>query len=574
MSHKQELWDAAREWLEQDDDEETRAELRDILKRADVEALNERFGGRLQFGTAGLRGILGAGPNRMNRVMVRRVTAGLAEYLKSALPNARERGVVLGHDARRKADVFVADAASVLLGAGFKVHLLPALVPTPLTSFATTRLGAAAGVMVTASHNPPEYNGYKVFWETGGQIIPPHDAGISAAIDLVGRTDLLPMVTLEEARAQDRLLDVGSDLFEAYLKGISKLGAHPSALPALKLAYTPLHGVGLDLTRRALAKAGLEHFRVVPDQAEPDGSFPTVRFPNPEEKGAMDAVIELARDSGSDLAIATDPDADRLAVAAPEVADGDFEILGGDEVGALLAHYLLTEGHGGPERLVATTIVSSRMLAAIAEYHGISYLDTLTGLKWIADAALRHKQEHGSRLVLGYENALGYTIGELVRDKDGVSATLVFAEMAAWLKTQGRTVLDYLEEANRLYGLYLTRTTSLVFDAGEAGKIASIMDRVRKEPPAHLGDMEVTESIDMSRGDRGLPPENLFVHHLEGGTRVLIRPSGTEPKLKSYYEVKEVVQKGEPVSTARARARAALDSLEKTHQAWLRAAAF
>jgi phosphomannomutase len=560
----------AQGWRDEDPDAETRAELETLITSGSEADLADHFGSRLQFGTAGLRGILGPGPNRMNRVMVRRATAGLGAYLKQQVANAAERGVVVGYDGRKNSRVFAEDTARVLLGAGLKVHLFPFLVPTPLTAFAVTHLNAAGGVMVTASHNPPEYNGYKVYWETGGQIVPPHDSGISSCIDAIGRTDALPLPDLDEARATGDLVDLDEDLVEHYLEGVAALSVHPEAPKGagLVLAYTPLHGVGAVFTEQALARAGFDAVHVVAEQREPDGGFPTVRFPNPEEPGAMDAVLALAAKVGADLALAADPDADRLAVALPD-AGGNWKMLTGDQVGILLAHYLLTEGGGGPERAVANSIVSSRMLASVARSHGITHLETLTGFKWIAHTAITHKAETGSRLVMGYEEALGYSVGELVRDKDGVSAVAIFAEMAAWLKQNGRTVFGLLEEAYRRYGLYVTRQVSLTFKATEMARIVALMEKTRAAPPEHIGDWKVVEVVDLARGGSDLPPTDLVLFRLEGDGRVLVRPSGTEPKLKSYYEVKEDVGADETLADARGRAESALEKLVTAHQALL-----
>ncbi|RMH43147.1 MAG: phospho-sugar mutase [Deltaproteobacteria bacterium] len=552
--------DRARAWLAQDPDPETRAEIEALLA-AGGDALEARFAGRLSFGTAGIRGVLGAGPMRMNRVLIRQVTAGLADYLAATVPGARERGVVVGRDARRKSDVFAEDTARVLRGKGFRVWLAPGPVPTPLVAFAVRHLGAAAGVVVTASHNPPAYNGYKVYWENAAQIVPPHDEGISAAIDAVATTADLALPPLDAE-------PLGAEVEEAYLAGVRALAIAPDAAARapLAIAYTPLHGVGARFVEAALARAGFTDVRVEPSQREPDGTFPTVEFPNPEEPGAMDRVLALARDTGADLVLANDPDADRLAVAVP---DGDgYRMLTGDQVGVLLADYLLA-GTDGDDRLVATTIVSSQLLGDMARAAGVAFCETLTGFKWIANAAL----QHGGRFVFGYEEALGYCVGELVRDKDGISAAALVAELAAVAKAEGQSLDDRLDAIYRRYGLYLTEQVSIV-RAGDRGidEIRAAMDAFRAAPPERIGDWAVERCVDVARGDGGLPPSDVLIYYIEGGRRVIMRPSGTEPKLKSYYEVREAVAEGEPMAAARRRAQAALAALRDAHQARLRAA--
>jgi phosphomannomutase len=555
------LLENAKRWLAEDPDPDTRAELTALIDAGGAE-LAARFAGRLEFGTAGIRGVLGAGPMRMNRVVVRRVSAGLADYLADTVADAHRRGIAIGYDARRMSDVFARDAARVFLGKGFRVYLGAGYLPTPITAFAVRDRDAAAGVMVTASHNPPEYNGYKVYWENGAQIIPPHDAGISAAIDRVGPTDALELPELDAE-------ELGDDLVRRYLDGVRAQAVHPDAAAGapVTIAYTPLHGVGARFVEAALADAGFESVHTEASQRAPDSAFPTVTFPNPEEKGAMDRVIALARELRADVVLANDPDVDRLAVAVPDPdRDHDgYRMLTGDQVGVLLADYLLTEGEPG---LVATTIVSSQLLGQMAKQLGVPYRETLTGFKWIANAAL----DSGGPFAMGYEEALGYSVGELVRDKDGISAAATFAELVAWAKARGETIDHRLDSIYRRFGLYLTEQVSLA-RPGAAGvaEIAALMERFRADPPARIGDWAVIEHSDIARGDRGLPPSNVLMFHLDGDRRVIMRPSGTEPKLKSYYEVREPVADGEPVAAALRRARASLTALRDAHQAMLTA---
>jgi phosphomannomutase len=404
-----------------------------------------------------------------------------------------------------------------------------------------------------------------VYWENGAQIIPPHDVGISAAIDRVGRVDELSMPELAAE-------PLGEDVVRRYLDGVRAMAAHPdaSAKAGITIAYTPLHGVGAVFAERALAEAGFDAVHTEPSQREPDGDFPTVRFPNPEEDGAMDAVLALADEVHADVVFANDPDADRLAVALPD-EDGDarYSLLSGDQIGALLADYLLTEGGDG-DRMVATTIVSSQLLGKMAADRGVDYRETLTGFKWIANAAIDYAAENAGRFVVGYEEALGYSVGELVRDKDGVSAIVTFAEMVSFDRSQGRTVRQRLDAIYRRFGLYLTEQHSLVLPGADGlARIKSTMDKFRAAPPERIGDHAVLRRYDISQGDLGLPKSNVLVFHLDGNRRVIMRPSGTEPKLKSYYEVCEPVRDGEPMAAAVERAEFDLEALRAAHQALL-----
>jgi phosphomannomutase len=583
MSLNPPLREHARAWLAQDPDPVTAAELTALLDAADhgdaaaARDLHERFTGQLEFGTAGLRGVLGAGPQRMNRVLVRKVTAGLAAYLIAQVPDARRRGVVVGHDARRNSRIFAEDTAAVLAGAGVRAYLAHRPWPTPTTAWAVTDRGAAAGVMVTASHNPPAYNGYKVYWGNGAQIIPPHDLGIAAAIDraeLSGRTDGQPLPTLAAARAAGLVVDLDEALHDRYLAAVATLRLRPDLDEArgreLVIAYTPLHGVGAASFEPALARCGFTAVHSEPSQRAPDGDFPTVAFPNPEEVGAMDAVLALAARVGADLVLANDPDADRLCVAVPRPApEAGYQVLTGDQTGALLADYLLA---GGPadRRMVATTIVSSQLLGFLAAAAAADYRETLTGFKWIGNAALDYERDHGGRFVMGYEEALGYSVGPLVRDKDGISAALLLAELALADRAAGRTVLAHLDDIYRRVGLFVTAQVSLVRPGADGlAEIRAAMARCRAAPPTALAGHPVEAVVDLARGEGGLPPSDVLVFRLAGGRRVIMRPSGTEPKLKSYYEVRVVIGDGEPLADARARGAAELAALRDAHQARL-----
>lgn len=571
--------DRARAWAARDPDPETQAELAALIARAErgdaaaTADLDERMGGRLEFGTAGIRGVLAAGPQRMNQLQVREVTAGLAAYLLSEVPDARTRGVVVGHDARHKSRLFAEETAAVLAAAGIAVWLADDHWPTPVTAYAVRALGAAGGVMVTASHNPPEYNGYKVYWGNGAQIIPPIDGGIARAIEAAAAQPIA-VTDLAAARAAGLVRAIGADLERDYVAAVLALQVEPTIdRAALPIAYTPLHGVGAALVERVLAAAGFDRVTTEPGQRTPDGAFPTVAFPNPEEKGAMDRVLALAAREGAALVLANDPDADRLAVAIPDAAAASgYRMLTGDQVGVLLADYLLAHAGAG-RRLVACSLVSSQMLGFLAAAYGAENKETLTGFKWIANEAMAWTAATGGRFVLGYEEALGYSVGELVADKDGVSAALLFAELAAWNRARGRSIAAHLDELYRRVGLFVTEQVSITLPGADG--VATIkrgMATVRATPPAALGAIGVERVRDLARGDDGLPPSDVLIFALAGGRRVIMRPSGTEPKLKSYYEVRVAVGADEPLAAARARGQAELAALRDAHQAVLRAA--
>ncbi|MDZ7675084.1 MAG: phospho-sugar mutase [Acidimicrobiales bacterium] len=531
-------------WQAQDPDPVTVAEADSLLAAGDEIALRDRFDHRLRFGTAGLRGALGAGPNRMNRVVVRRAAAGLAAWLDAS---GRSGPVVVGRDARHGSEVFAVDSARVLAGAGRRVFVVPDPCPTSLVAYAARALEAPAAVMVTASHNPPGDNGYKVFADGAAQIAPPLDDEIAAAIDDAGPADRLPLAA-PDAPAIEAL---PASVEDRYLTGIAALRCAPDA-PPVRVAYTPLHGVGTAFLRRAFATSGLGEPDVVAQQAEPDPDFPTVPFPNPEEPGAMDLVLGLAAELGADLALANDPDADRLAVAVP--SDGGWRVLTGDEVGVLLADHLLSHG-SGPDRLVATTVVSSSMLSSIAAAHGVHFVETLTGFKWLVRAAMARPE---LTYVLGYEEALGYGVGDLVRDKDGISAAVIVTELVAELAARGSSVPQRLDELAREFGVHHTMQWSKRFEGpGGAEVMASRVDALRVSPPSMLGDRTVERVEDLARGER-LPPTDALVLHVRGA-RATVRPSGTEPKLKVYLEIIEFVS-GE-AADARVRAAALGDAV-------------
>ena len=540
MSLPDALRRAAQDWIDDDPDPTTRTELRRLLESAETDdaaraELADRFAGRLEFGTAGLRGELAAGPNRMNRSVVIAAAAGLAAYLRGS---GAEGTVAVGYDARHGSERFAQDTAEVLRGAGLDATLLPRPLPTPVLAFAIRRLGCAAGVMVTASHNPPRDNGYKVYLGDGSQIVPPADQEISGHIDAVG-----PVAGIPRKGGWARL---GDDVVDEYVEAVA--GLVPSDSPReLSTVYTPLHGVGDDVWRRVLERAGFAPSAVVPEQQAPDPDFPTVAFPNPEEPGAIDRAVALASSTGADLVVANDPDADRCAVAVP---DGDgWRMLRGDELGVLLGDFLLRRGVTG---VYATSIVSSSLLARMAGEHAVPFTETLTGFKWIGRVP---------GLAFGYEEALGYCVApELVRDKDGVSAGLRVVELAAELRAVGSSLIDRLDEIAARYGVYATDALSV--RVSDRSRIADAMGRLRQQPPESLGGFAVEAVDDLREGGSGLPATEGLRYRLADGGRVVVRPSGTEPKLKCYLEVVVPVTDGD-VRAARATAAGRLASVRR-----------
>ncbi|HVJ88416.1 MAG TPA: phospho-sugar mutase [Labilithrix sp.] len=575
----------ARAWAEADPDPAARAEIEALLSTPDPAKtdLADRFAGSLEFGTAGLRGIIGAGPNRMNRAVVLRTTWGLARHLlDTGGAVAAEKGVAIGYDGRRMSKQFAEDTACVLAAAGVKAKLFEELVPTPLLAFAISRLGCAAGVMITASHNPPEYNGYKAYWGNGAQIVPPIDVGIARAIEAAPVAKDVPRLSIDEARAKGLVSMLGDDVEQAYLAEVKKLGARSDGDRSLSIVYTPLHGVGDKLARMAFAQAGFTNVVSVPEQQRPDGAFPTVEFPNPEEKGAMDLAFALARATKADLVLANDPDADRLAVALPsEGSPTGYVQLSGNQVGVLLGHYLLTGGLESLDRavkpkvgepLVIASIVSSPMLGVIAKDLGALYDEVLTGFKWIANRALDRKKKSGDHFVFGFEEALGYTVGSLVRDKDGISAAVVFAEFVAVLRSQGTDVPTHLENLYRRYGLFTSTQVNLTRKGAQGiAELRAIMQRLRDNPPTKIGDhavasvrdfqKQVVAFADGTQKPLDLPKSDVLAFELTNGSRVIARPSGTEPKAKFYFDLREQILEGESLAAAEARASATMKKL-------------
>lgn len=562
------------QWLSADPDPKTREELQYLIDHKQYEELEDRFKCRLEFGTAGLRGKVGCGPNRMNRLVIQQTALGLGEYLVKHVDNAKQRGVVIGYDGRTDSKSFAHDTAAVLTALGIKVYLTHKVAATPIAAFGVKHFNAAAAVVVTASHNPPEYNGFKVYWENGAQIIPPHDSGIAKEIDIAA-TRVIPLMPHSEAERQGLLVWLRDDYYQTYRAAINSnpLLSHHTDPSSISIAYTAMHGVGANMAEDLLHDAGFKKVMSVKEQREPDGTFPTVNFPNPEEAGAMDMVIELADSIEAELACANDPDADRFAVAVRK-PDGSYQMLTGDQVGTLFGHYLLSKTDA-KSQLVGNTIVSSSLLSKVAKAHGAKYYQTLTGFKWLTNIAMQEQSDE-HKFLFAYEEALGYTVGNTVWDKDGLSALVAFAQLAAELYSQGKTIWDQLEEIYREHGMYINAQRSIALDPD----YPPVGELLRADPPKKIAGKKILVTEDLkhsvctdSNGKTqtiNLPSSDVLIYHLEGGSRVIVRPSGTEPKLKCYYEVVGSFAKNESFASAQERAEEQMSLLISEHQNSLR----
>ena len=534
-------------WMERDPDPATRAELADLLAVGDAAGLADRFAGRLEFGTAGLRGTMAAGPARMNRVVVRQSAAGIARYLLAHVPGAAEAGVAIAHDARHRSDMFAVDCAEVMAQHGIRTVLSTPPLPTPIGVFAVRALGCAAGIVVTASHNPPADNGLKLYLGDGAQIIPPVNGLVAAAIDAAaadGRVDW---------RSADTPNGASEPMPEGVLEGYREatLARVPPPETPIRIATSATHGVGGVFIADLLRRAGHHAVRPVPEQEAPDPDFPTVAFPNPEEPGVTGLLSLRMTAVGADLGLALDPDADRVAVLVPDDG-GPPRQLTGDEVGALLGDWLLAEVTSGPDRLVVSSVVSSQLLARVAAHRGARHAETLTGFKWLCRPAMEHPEW---TQVLAYEEAVGYAVGPDVRDKDGISAAVAVASMASWAHARGQSLPDMLDVLHERHGAHVTDNFSLRDEApGGAARRAALVGRLTAEPPERVGDERVASV-------RSLAADVLRID-LEGDVRVIVRPSGTEPKLKCYCEAVEQVAGGD-VEGARERARERLAGVRR-----------
>jgi phosphomannomutase len=525
---------------------------------AALKELDDRFAGTLTFGTAGLRGRVEAGTNRMNRVVVLKATWGLGTFLLEQGPahgvDVKHSGVVIAFDGRLSSRTFAEDAAAVLSALGIPVHLFPDPQPTPVCAFAVSSIGAAAGIMVTASHNPPADNGYKVYWANAAQIIPPIDEGIAATIARAPKANAIARLHPPDAAHRGLRRLIGDDVERRYLDAVRDLAWHrapqnPGA-PPLRVVYTAMHGVGHRLAVRGLREAGFDGVACVPTQTDPDGTFRTVAFPNPEEKGALDLALQKAREIDADIVLANDPDADRLAVAVRTDA-GQYRTLTGNEIGVLLCHDALkNKDAGSKKKLVVTTIVSSTMLSRIARDLGAAYDEVLTGFKWIANKAMEREKD-GHYFCGGYEEAIGFSLGPIVRDKDGVGAAVRMAELCRQLKEEGRTLIDRLDELAVRHGLSHGVQWSVTMPGLDGvAKIGAIMTTLRNQPNtiAALAGSEVVRRVDLKTAS---VPADVVVLHTADGARLTVRPSGTEPKIKLYLELETRVTSTAALSAAR-----------------------
>jgi len=530
-----ELFEAARAWIAQDPDDETRAELSALIDAATagdaaaLDDLRDRFESRLAFGTAGLRGEIAAGPNRMNRVLVSQAAAGLAAYLLERAADGASTSIVIGYDGRKNSAVFATDTAEIMAGAGIRAILLPRLLPTPLVAFAVRHLDVSAGVMVTASHNPPNDNGYKVYLggaDQGSQIVSPADAEIAAHILRIAAEQ-----NVLELPRSDAYEIAPESVVDAYVAQTAELASRPTVQP--KVVYTAMHGVGWQTFRAVLEAAGFDEPTVVRQQIDPDSAFPTVSFPNPEEPGALDLAFQTAREVDADLVIANDPDADRLAIAIRDSSSpATFRALTGNEVGALLgwraAELLDAAAHDEQTAsgTLACSIVSSPALRAVAAEYGLEFTETLTGFKWVSRTP---------ELAFGFEEALGYLVNpSTVRDKDGISAALALLDLASGLAARGLTLDDQLDAFSMRFGHFASGQVSV--RVTDLSQITRVMARLRAEPPAEIGGIRVSSIDDLLDTGGVLPSSDVLRIHLDDGSRVMVRPSGTEPKLKVYLD--------------------------------------
>ena len=535
-------------------DEDTKDELRGIA--GDENEIKERFYKELEFGTAGLRGIIGAGTNRMNIYTVRKTTQGLANYILSV--DGQSKGVAIAYDSRRMSPEFANEAALCLAANGIKAYIFESLRPTPELSYAVRKLGCIAGINITASHNPPEYNGYKVYWEDGAQITPPHDSGIMAEVGKV--TDFAEVKTMprEEAEKAGLYQVIGQAVDDSYMAELKSQVLHMDSIQEmadqLKIVYTPLHGTGNIPARRVLKELGFNHVYVVKEQELPDGEFPTVSYPNPEAEEAFALGLKLAKEVDADLVLATDPDADRLGVRVKDAKTGEYHTLTGNMSGCLLADYEIGQKKalkGLPEDgALITTIVSTNMAGAIARYYGVKLIEVLTGFKYIGQQILNFETSGKGTYLFGFEESYGCLIGTHARDKDAIVATMALCEAAAYYKSKGMTLWDAMIQMYERYGYYKDDIKSITLKGIEGlAKIQEIMDTLRKNPPKQIGAYKVTATRDYKEdkivnlatgetGTTGLPSSNVLYYDLEDDAWLCVRPSGTEPKIKFYYGIK------------------------------------
>lgn len=531
-------------------DADTKAELAAIA--GDEKEIEDRFYRELEFGTAGLRGVIGAGTNRMNIYIVSKATQGFANYIKKQGEDAVKKGVAIAYDSRNYSPEFAEITARVLAGNGIKAYLSDELRPVPMLSFAVRHLGCTGGVVITASHNPPEYNGYKVYWEDGAQVPAPRDGEITAEVNAITDFNMIKTADLEEAVNSGMIQYVGPELDVAYMDAVAEQVVNPDIIAAtdLNIIYTPLHGSGNKPVRRALAKAGFKNVAVVPQQEKPDGNFPTVGYPNPENKAVFDLAIEMAHKNGADIIVGTDPDADRVG-AVVKMTNGEYMVLSGNMTGALLCEYILSQkkqkGQLPANGAVVSTIVSTDMTKAICAEYGVKYFDVLTGFKYIGEKIKEFEASGEYEYQFGFEESYGCLKGTYARDKDACVATMLICEMAAYYKSRGMSLYDGLLEVFAKYGTYKETITSITLKGIDgAAQIKKVTDTLRANAPAEVSGVKIVETRDYSTGkivdvasgtesETGLPKSNVLYYVLEDGTWFCVRPSGTEPKIKVYF---------------------------------------
>lgn len=584
------ILEVARTWTGGDYDAETRAEVQALIDANDVNELNERFGAQLEFGTGGLRGIVGAGTNRMNRYTAGAASQGLANHIRKQVSDLSKAAVVIAHDSRTHSAQFASEAAQIFAANGIRAHLFEALRPTPLLSFAVRHLGATAGVVITASHNPKQYNGYKAYWSDGAQVIPPHDKGIIDEVRAISSVDQIRFADFEGAKQNGLIVLHGEDVDAAYLDAIEDCrlakDLDPSIPAGVKIVYSALHGTGITLVPPALARWGFTQVSLVEAQAKPDGTFPTTPKPNPEEREAMKMALDQAAREEADLVMATDPDADRIGIAVPD-SGGAWQLINGNQTASMMTHYIVERLKAKDalpkDGVVVKTIVSTELIARIAEANGLALKDVLTGFKWIG-AKIRGWEETraagapSKTFLFGGEESYGYLVGTHARDKDAVVCACVIAEMAAWAKSNGQSLLDLLEVLFEKHGVHLESLKSLE-RGGLKGleEIQAMMEGLRSNPPKSIAGVTVERLMDVQAGTAkalatgettkiDLPRSNVLHFTLAGGGKVVARPSGTEPKIKFYFGATEGMlgaeAQGKPLTERKAMVKSLLEKLE------------
>ncbi|HON77415.1 MAG TPA: phospho-sugar mutase [Spirochaetota bacterium] len=564
------------EWTQPPYDEDTIREISELSSRGDEKELTERFYRNLEFGTGGLRGIIGAGTNRMNIYTVGAATQGLANYISSR--GLSSRGVVIAFDSRIKSDVFSRKTAEVMAAHGIKVYIFDDVTPVPLCSFAVRELNATAGVVITASHNPPEYNGYKVYWDDGAQVVSPQDTEIISEVNKIDSIDKIKSMPYNDGIARGIITVIGDDIRNSYIKNLEQYALREKKTSPVKIVYSPLHGTGYRIVPKVLSHFGFTDISIVKAQEQPDGTFPTVKSPNPEERAAMTMSLELAREVQADIVLATDPDSDRMGVAFKD-DNGEYILINGNQIGTMLEYYILKrksgEGTLPDNGAVVKTIVTTELQADIARSFNCRIEDVLTGFKWIALKMKEYDESGSAQFVFGGEESYGYLPVPFVRDKDAVSSCYFFAEMTDWLKSSGQSLNDFLNEIYSKYGMYLEDLHSLTLKGKEGmEQIGGIMAGFRKNPPVEfsgtkvekIADIQSLMIKDLTRGTEesipGLPKSNVLQYFLADGTKITMRPSGTEPKIKFYFSVRETVAE-ESTDTVKAALQKKIASLKE-----------